>query len=84
MNTIWITRATYVSDYKIFLEFNDGASGEVDLGSQLQEPIFQPLQKEEYFKSFKLGDWTVEWENGADFAPEFLYGLVGKTEPQRA
>ncbi len=30
----------------------------------------------EYFKSFKLKSWTIECENGADCAPEFLYELL--------
>ena len=34
----------------------------------------------EYFKKFKLNTWTIEWPNGADLAPEFLYQLV--TEKQ--
>lgn len=76
MDTIWIKRADYVSDYKIEVEFNDGKTGCVDLKNQLQEPIFQPLREIEYFKSFKLNSWTLEWENGADFAPEFLYDLA--------
>lgn len=83
MGIRWITEATYISDYKIALAFNDGRKGEVDLEGQLQEAIFQPLQEKAYFKSFKLGEWTIEWENGADFAPEYLYELIGKTEPQQ-
>ncbi|MGB3850614.1 MAG: DUF2442 domain-containing protein [Tunicatimonas sp.] len=83
MNTIWVTEATYTADYKVYLAFSDGSSGEVDLESHFQTPIFQPLREKEYFKSFKLGEWTLEWENGADFAPEFLYDLASKTEPQR-
>jgi len=76
MDTIWIKRAEYISDYKIEIEFNDGKTGCVDLENQLQEPIFQPLKEKEYFKNFKLNSWTIEWENGADFAPEFLYDLL--------
>ena len=76
MDTTWIKRADYISDYKIEIEFNNGKIGCVDLKNQLQEPIFQPLREIEYFKNFKLNYWTLEWENGADFAPEFLYDLA--------
>lgn len=26
----------------------------------------------ENFKNFTLNSWTIKWENGADFSPEFL------------
>ena len=80
-DTKWITSAKYISGYRIAPEPNGGTSGEVYFEGQLQEAIFQPLREKKYFKNFKLGDWTIEWENGADFAPEFLYELIRKTGP---
>ena len=80
-DTKWITSAKYISGYRNTLEFNNGTSGEVNFEGQFQEAIFQPSREKKYFKNFKLGDWTIEWKNGADFAPEFLYGLVRKTGP---
>jgi hypothetical protein len=76
MDTIWITNATYIKNYEIKLEFNDGTSGIVDLKNDLNKPIFEPLKDIHFFKSFRLGSWTIEWENGADFSPEFLYKKV--------
>ncbi len=73
MENIWIIRAEYVKEFEIELSFNDGLSGIVNLESYLNKPIFEPLNNVEFFKKFKLGSWTLEWENGADFAPEFLY-----------
>jgi len=67
-----VTEAKYRSDYKIWLAFNDGATGEIDLASELQGDIFEPLKDKTFFKSFNLDGHTLSWENGADFAPEFL------------
>ncbi len=78
MENIWITRATYLQDYRLELEFNDGSSGIVDLSDELNKPIFQPLKIIDYFKNFKLNSWTIAWDNGADFAPEFLYERTKK------
>uniref|UniRef100_UPI004056FFE4 hypothetical protein n=1 Tax=Candidatus Electronema sp. TaxID=2698783 RepID=UPI004056FFE4 len=47
----------------------------VDLRNELDEGIFTKLQDREFFKKFHLSANTVEWENGADFAPEFLRSL---------
>ena len=73
MEDIWIVKAEYLRDYRLRLQFNDGLEGTVDLQNYLDKPIFQPLLDREYFKKFRLGSWTIGWENGADFAPEFLY-----------
>jgi len=78
MDLIWVTEAKYVSDYKIMLMFNDGIKGIVDLKNNIKGKIFKPLQDVEYFKKFKKNRWTIEWDNGADLAPEFLHELATK------
>jgi hypothetical protein len=75
---ITITSATYLADYKVCLIFNDHLEGVVDLKNHLKGEIFAPLKDIKYFKQFALDGWTITWENGADFAPEFLYKLTLK------
>ena len=70
--------AEYQDDYKISLKFNDGVIGVVDLNKYLDGEIFEPLKNQEYFKKFTLDTWTIGWDNGADFAPEFLHDLTLK------
>ncbi len=78
MDLVWVTKAKYISDYKIDLTFNNGAEGKIDLEDKLSLPIYEPLKNKEYFRDFHLNSWTIEWENGADFAPEFLFNLLIK------
>ncbi len=75
---IRIEKARYVSDYKLWLRFSDGAEGEVDLQNQLDGEVFEPLKDTQIFKNFILNSdlHTVTWPNGADFAPEFLRSLT--------
>lgn len=70
-----VKEAKYLYDYVIWLRFNDGAEGEVNLKDELYGEVFEPLKNLEMFKSFKVDPdlETIVWENGADFAPEFLY-----------
>ena len=73
--------AKYLGGYKIELSFNDGSNGIVDLEKKVysdHRQVFNLLQNIELFKKFKLNRWTIEWENGADLAPEFLYSLLTK------
>jgi hypothetical protein len=76
---IEVIRAKYLTDYKIMLDFNDGVSKTVDLEHELIGKVFEPLKDKNYFKSFSIKFNTIEWENGADFAPEFLYRIGEKT-----
>lgn len=67
-----VENAKYLNGYKVWLSFNDGAEGEVDLSPELYGEIFEPLKDLSFFKSFTLDGHTLSWSNGADFAPEFL------------
>ena len=70
-----VIEAKYLHDYVVWLKFNDGVEGEVDLADELEGEIFGPLKDINTFKSFKVESilGTITWENGADLAPEFLY-----------
>ena len=78
MSLLWITKAEYINDFKLNIQFNTNEKGVVDLENKLDKKIFEPLKNKSFFKTFKLNNWTIEWENGADFSPEFLYGIVQK------
>ena len=73
-----VIEAKYLEDYKLLLGFNNGIHKEVDLKDELNGEVFEPLNNLDFFKSFKIVFNTIEWENGADFAPEFLFE-IGKT-----
>lgn len=74
-----VTQAKYLADYKIWVSFNDGAEGEIDLSSELYGEIFEPLKDKAFFRSFRLEGHTLSWSNGADFAPEFLREQIKMT-----
>jgi hypothetical protein len=73
-----VTSARYVSDKIVWLSFDDGTSGEVDLEESLVGPVFEPLKDVTEFSKLYLDEEleTIVWPNGADFAPEFLRGLL--------
>ena len=72
---IEVKKAEYLDGYKIKLLFNNGENKVVDLGSSLNGIVFEPLKNLDYFKNFAIKFNTIEWENGADFAPECLYEI---------
>lgn len=78
-----VVRAAPLPDYRLRLEFSDGATMVVDLAPELHGEVFEPLRSPAFFGQVTVNPetGTVEWPNGADFAPEFLY-RVG-TDAQR-
>ena len=70
-----VKEAKYLHDYVIWLRFNDGAEGEIDLQNELEGEMFAPLKDKQTFRQFRVDPEleTIVWENGADLAPEFLY-----------
>jgi len=79
MNFLKVTEAEYLKDYKIKIAFNDGLTGILDLKEKIftdHRSIYKQLQDKNYFKNFKKNKWTIEWENGFEPAPEFLFDLT--------
>lgn len=70
-----ITAAEYIEDYKLRLTFNNGAVRIVDFIPLMQKGICKKLQDKDYFRSFKLDPFTVDWNNEIGFAPEYLYEI---------
>ena len=72
-----VIHVLYLRDYQLRLEFNDGKVKEVDLEDELYGEVFEPLNGMELFKRVYVNPdtGTIEWPNGADFSPEFLYEI---------
>jgi hypothetical protein len=67
----------HVRDHVLWVRFEDGTAGEVDLGDELWGNVFEPLKDVDFFKKACVAEYgTVAWPNGADLAPEFLYRQV--------
>ena len=87
MECIYVLEANYIKDFKIFLKFNTGESGEVDLKDTVYKyRIAEPLRDPVRFSKFYLDSWpTLAWNCGFDIAPESLYFKVtGKAEMNTA
>ena len=83
MECISIVEAGYVKDYQIFLKFNTGETGEVDLRDLVYKyPIAESLRNPEVFSNFYLDSWpTLAWDCGFDVDPESLYfRATGKSQ----
>ena len=76
---VHVIEARYIRNYTVWLRFNDGAEGEIDLTGEMEGEAFGPLRIVERFKCFSVARHTLTWDNGSDFAPEFLRERVSVT-----
>lgn len=67
--------AKYIKDFIVWVRFDDGVQGEIDLKPELYGPVFEPLLDPSQFRKFFIHPefHTLVWESGADIAPEFLH-----------
>jgi hypothetical protein len=72
-----VVEVIYLEGYRLRLRFNDGVTKDVDLEQELYGEIFEPLRDKQQFQQGRVNRETntIEWPNGADFAPEFLYEM---------
>ena len=81
---IKVIEARYQEQFKIWLRFNTGDEGVVDLADVVEKyPVAAPLRDTSVFSQFYLDDWpTLAWQCGFDFSPESLYErATGKSVP---
>ena len=70
-----INQVQYLGDYRLKLWFDNGKIKEINLEDELYGNIFAPLKDFQFFQKVYVNEetQTIEWPNGADFAPEFLF-----------
>jgi hypothetical protein len=74
-----IVEVRYMENYQIYLKFENGKEGIVDLSKLIEfKGIFASLENLDYFKTVQINpEWgTIYWENGADLDPDVLYSIV--------
>jgi hypothetical protein len=73
----WVQSAEYKNEYELQIEFEDGSIRLVNLVRYLDKGVFVPLKDLNNFKKFQVNHDTdtIEWYNGADLSPDFLYEI---------
>lgn len=71
-----VVDARFRGHHTVWLRFNNGNSGEIDLSKSLDGLVFEPLRNADFFQAFAIVGFTLTWPNGANFAPEYLFSLL--------
>ena len=68
--------------YRLYLRFEDGVAGELDLAGRFQfDGVFAPLRDPAAFAQMRIHPelGTVVWASGADLDPDVLYSELSAT-----
>ena len=68
-----------LDEYRVYLVFEDGAEGDVDISKLVTfTGVFAPLAELPYFRQVAVNpdSGTICWPNGADIDPDVLYSQV--------
>jgi len=81
-----ILEAKALEGHRLWLRFEDGTKGTVDLSDLRFEGIFKPLQDPAFFARVTIDPelGTISWPNGADLDPDVLYSRLTGKEIQQA
>jgi hypothetical protein len=76
-----ITEARAVDRFHVFLRFDDGASGSVDLSHLADRGVFRAWQQEGVFEQLSISlAGALQWPGELDLCPDSLYlQMVGKS-----
>jgi hypothetical protein len=71
-----IVSATFLRDYKIEIEFDDGKKGIMDFSKYVARGgVFERFRDKKFFRRFEINKelGVLSWQNEIDIAPETLY-----------
>ena len=74
-----IVEARPLGGHRLYLRFEDGVAGELDLAEFLEfRGVFEELRDPAAFARVRVvPEWgTIAWPNGADLDPDVLYSRV--------
>jgi hypothetical protein len=69
--------------FRLFLKFNDGVSGTVDLSSFAGRGVFTSWLNEGFFEKVRITDvGALEWPGELDLCPDSLYLQITGKKPE--
>ncbi len=76
MCTYDVVKVKVLDDYRLYIQFSDGKSGELDIAKLVPfVGVFALLKDRAFFMAVTVNTdiGTICWANGADLAPSYLY-----------
>jgi hypothetical protein len=68
-----VTKVSPRDNYKIYVEFDNNESGILDMEPYLNFGVFCKIKDPNLFAKVRVSFDTIEWGNGIDLDPQFVY-----------
>jgi len=68
-------------DYTLYLVFDNGTEGILNMKPILDFGVFQQIKDMEKFKRVRIAFDTIEWECGVDLDPEYIFAKCNERSP---
>ena len=79
----WISRANALPDYKLELEFSDGAHGVIDLSDLVSKGVFAAWDDPAAFAQVRIGPaGELAWGEEIDMCPDSMYMRLTGARPE--
>jgi len=60
--------------YRLFLTYQDGTSGEIDLSQDVRKGVFSVLRDSSFFETVHIGSHgQIQWTEDLEICPEAVY-----------
>jgi hypothetical protein len=70
-------------NFFLWLRFDDGTSGEVDLSDLAGRGVFKAWDYQEFFKEVRIGPHgKITWNDDMDLCPDSMYMRLTKKSPE--
>ena len=70
--------------YKLWIEYNDGVAGEVDLSYLVGRGVFASWEDSSFFEQVYIGTrGEIAWSNEIDLCPDALYIKITGKSPEK-
>ena len=81
MELVTPTRVEARDNWRIWVEYSDGVSGEVDLSDMVDEPTFADWHDPAFWSSVRIADYrAIVWSDEIELCPDSIYAeLTGKS-----
>ncbi|MFH1177815.1 MAG: DUF2442 domain-containing protein [Acidobacteriota bacterium] len=68
-----VKSVTAIDEHRLIIDFDNGERRMFDVTPLLSIGRFRELASRQAFKTARVAFDTIEWENGLDLDPEYLY-----------
>jgi hypothetical protein len=68
-----VVKVTASDGYRVLVEFDNAERGTLNMEPYLDFGVFCRIKDPEVFKTVRVSFDTIEWANGIDLDPKFIY-----------